>query len=193
MSNQGFVTPLILIVIVAIAVSGIGYYYISSQNQAVSPAPIASPQSSIRPATSPTQNVAVPPGAGAPAAPIAFSGSVLAGTTAPLLDFTSADFEAVKSSNKLVVLYFYANWCPICREEFPKMEAAFNQLNNPNVVGFRVNYNDSQTDDAEKALAREHGVAYQHTKVFVKNAQQVLKSPETWETARYLTEIGAHD
>lgn len=118
-----------------------------------------------------------------------YSGTVLAGTTSPLLDFTQADYEATKNSGKLVALYFYADWCPICRAEFPKMQAVFNQLNNPNVVGFRVNYNDNATDDVEKSLAREFGVAYQHTKVFVKNGQQVLKSPETWETDRYITEI----
>jgi thiol-disulfide isomerase/thioredoxin len=118
-----------------------------------------------------------------------YGGAVLAGTTSPFVDFTEADYEIAQKSGKLVVLYFYANWCPICREEFPKMQAAFNQLSNPNVIAFRVNYNDDQTDAAEKALAREHGVAYQHTKVFVKNGQQILKSPETWETGRYITEI----
>lgn len=127
---------------------------------------------------------------GAPdAAPHTYTGQLLAGTSAPLLDFNQADFAAAQASGKLIVLYFYADWCPICRAEFPKTQAAFDQLTTDQVVGFRVNFNDNSTDDDEVALAREHGVAYQHTKVFVQNDTQLLKSPETWETSRYLAEI----
>lgn len=118
-----------------------------------------------------------------------FSGAVLAGTSAPLLDFNKADFDKALASDKLVVLYFYANWCPICRAEFPKMQEAFNELSTDKVVGFRVNYNDSDTDDQERDLAREHGVVYQHTKVFIKNGERILKSPEGWDKERYTKEI----
>lgn len=126
-------------------------------------------------------------------AALTFSGTVLAGTTSPLIDYNKADYDKAVASNKLVVLYFYASWCPICRVEIPKLYAAFNQLSGSDVVGFRVNYNDSDTDANEEALAREFGVPYQHTKVFVKNRVRVLKSPETWDTARYLREIAAYD
>lgn len=118
-----------------------------------------------------------------------YSGRRLAGDAAPLLDFTQADFEQALASDKLIVLYFYANWCPICVKEFPLMQAAFDELTTDAVIGFRVNFNDNQTDDGEVALAREHGIAYQHTKVFIRNGKQVLKSPEGWEQSRYGQEI----
>lgn len=127
-----------------------------------------------------------------PEAMISFSGERLAGTTSPLLAFTKSDYDKALASNKLVVLYFYANWCPTCRAEFPKAEAAFRELTGTGVVGFRVNFNDNETDSDETSLAREFGVAYQHTKVFVKNRERVLKSPETWETDRYLQEIARY-
>lgn len=118
-----------------------------------------------------------------------YCGEVLAGKTSPLLDFQKADFEKALKTDKLIVLYFYANWCPICKEEVPKLEAAFNELETDRVIGFRANYNDSETDSAEVDLAREHGIGYQHTKVFIKAGQRLLKSPESWEKQRYLDEI----
>lgn len=121
---------------------------------------------------------------------LVLSGQVLAGSSAPLIDFNLADYEKAKASNKLVVLYFYANWCPICKEETANsLYPAFNDLSRDDVVGFRINYNDSDTDDNEVDLAREFGVAYQHTKVFLSNGERVLKSPESWNKQRYFDEI----
>ncbi len=120
---------------------------------------------------------------------LSYQGQRLAGGAAPLLDFAKSDYEQAIASDKLVVLYFYANWCPICVAEFPKMQTTFDGLTNSNVIGFRVNFNDNQTDDDEEQLARQFGVAYQHTKVFVKNGQRILKSPESWEQTRYVEEI----
>ena len=113
-----------------------------------------------------------------------YTGTVFAGKSAPLLDFNKADYDAALKTDKLIALYFYANWCPVCKAEFPVMQGAFNELTTDKAIGFRVNYNDSDTDTNEEALAREFGVAYQHTKVFVKNGQRILKSPEGWDDKR---------
>ena len=118
-----------------------------------------------------------------------YRGALLAGKSSPLLDFTQTDYEKATASGKLVVLYFYANWCPLCKAEFPVMQDVFNGLSDTDVVGFRVNYNDNETDADEVALARAFGVAYQHTKVLVRSQRQLLKSPESWGKDRYLWEI----
>jgi thioredoxin 1 len=117
------------------------------------------------------------------------SGEVLAGKNSPYLVFNKTDFDSAVKSDKLVVLYFYANWCPTCKAEQPKAHAAFDEFTGDDVIGFRVNYNDNQTDADEKELAKEHGVGYQHTKVFIKNGERILKSPESWDKNRYLSEI----
>lgn len=120
-----------------------------------------------------------------------YSGTVLAGESAPLIDFNKADYDKVLQTDKLIVLYFYADWCPICRVELPHLYGAFNELTADDVIGFRVNYNDGSTDDNERNLARQFGVGYQHGKVFVRNGEQVLKSPESWTKERYLSEISS--
>ncbi len=121
---------------------------------------------------------------------VSYTGKTLAGTSAPLLDFNKTDYESAKKTDKLIVLYFYATWCPICKAEVASsLYPAFNDLKTDKVIGFRVNYNDNDTDKDEVALAKEFGVAYQHTRVFVKNGERILKSPEGWDKARYISEI----
>jgi thiol-disulfide isomerase/thioredoxin len=119
-----------------------------------------------------------------------YAGDILAGNgSATLLDFNQADYEQALAEDVPVFLYFYAKWCPSCRAEVPKMQAAFNNESAPAIIGFRVNYKDKDTDDYEEALAREFGIGYQHTKVALINGERVLKSPEQWDTDRYLAEF----
>ena len=65
-----------------------------------------------------------------------YSGKVLAGNKSFLLDFNKADYEKALVSGKLIVIYFYANWCPICKNEVPKLYSAFNELDSDKVMGF---------------------------------------------------------
>lgn len=57
------------------------------------------------------------------------------------------------------------------------------------VAGFIVNYKDSETSADEVTSAKQFGIAYQHTKVFVKNGEQVGKFTDSWDTERYISEI----
>jgi len=120
---------------------------------------------------------------------LSYFGTVLAGTTTPLIEFNAADFAAAQRSGMKILLYFYANWCPICAEELPKMYSAFDQADNPEVIGFRVNFNDSDTDADEKALANDYGVPYQHYKIILQNGEIISRSPEAWTTDAYLREL----
>jgi len=119
-----------------------------------------------------------------------YTGKMLAGTeSTKYLDFNKVDYEKALKEKKKILLYFYANWCPTCRIEQPKTFAAFNELNDPNLIGFRVNYRDSDTDAGEEALAKEFGVSYQHTKVLLVDGKREGKWPDSWDKQRYLDEL----
>ena len=119
-----------------------------------------------------------------------YKGKVLAGTEATkYLDFNKADYDKALKEKKKILLYFYASWCPLCKKEQPETMAAFNELNDPNLVGFRVHYNDGEDNNDAKALAQQFQIPYQHTKVLIKDGKQVLKAPDSWNRERYLTEL----
>ena len=105
--------------------------------------------------------------------------------------FTKAAYLDAVTEHKVVFLEFYANWCPTCAAQAPEIEAAFKELKNPNVVGFQVNYKDSDTDSDEQDLAREFGITYQHTHVILDSEGNVAKKStgETWSKDTILSEI----
>lgn len=118
-----------------------------------------------------------------------YTGKVLAGTTAPFIIFNLPDYEKALKDNKVIVLDFFANWCPECREEAPKLHAGFDALSTDKVIGFRVNYNDTDTDKDEKDLAGKYGITFQHTKVIVKNGKEFSKDVNLWDKDIFLAEV----
>lgn len=67
-----------------------------------------------------------------------------------------------QAANKRRVLYFYATWCPSCKQANADFTANPNKIPEDMVV-LRVNYNDPDTDQEEKDLAKKYGITYQHT------------------------------
>lgn len=118
-----------------------------------------------------------------------YSGKVLAGNVSFFLEFNKEDFEKALKSDKIILLDFYANWCPICRAEKPEIYAGFNSLTHDKIIGFRVNFNDSETDEDERKLAKDFNVPYQHTKVFLKNGKEVLRSVDQWSKDQFIKEV----
>lgn len=118
-----------------------------------------------------------------------YTGKLLAGTASEYREFNQKDYEKALKEDKIIFLDFYANWCPICRAEAPEITAGFNNLNNDKIIGFRVNYNDSDTDKDEKELAAKFQVTYQHTKVILENGQVILKDLDQWDKQRFTEEL----
>lgn len=73
------------------------------------------------------------------------------------------------------VLFFYANWCPTCKPADASFTKNLAQIPD-DITVIRVNYNDTQTDQIEKDLAKKYGITYQHTFVQIDaNGNEVTK------------------
>ena len=113
-----------------------------------------------------------------------------AGSTSPYYRFDKAHFENSLKEGKVIFLDFHADWCPICQKEKPEILAAFNELDNDDVVGYQVHYNDGQTTEDDKEMAKKYGITYQHTKVIIgKDGKVALKSLEVFSKEKIINEI----
>ena len=76
------------------------------------------------------------------------------------VEYSKAALDQAASQRR--VIYFYASWCPICRPADADFKANSSKIPQDMTV-IRVNYNDPETDQEEKDLAKKYGITYQHT------------------------------
>lgn len=88
-------------------------------------------------------------------------------------DYSREEYEKAVAEKKTIVLYFTANWCPICREQEPINMETFDEINDKDVIALRVHILDSQETEETKALAEKYEVTYQHTYVILKPGGEV--------------------
>lgn len=92
-------------------------------------------------------------------------------TAARYLPFKKEELAAPTPARR--VLFFYASWCPTCRPADADFQANQSQIP-ADVRVFRVNYNDPETDNDEKELAKKYGIVYQHTYVQIDQSGNVI-------------------
>ena len=112
--------------------------------------------------------------------------STMMGENERYLTYTKENFEQSKESRR--VLFFYASWCPNCKPADADFEAKRSEIPS-DVRVIRVNYNDPDTDQEEKDLAKQYGVTYQHTFVQINKDGQVVTKWNGGKMAELLKNI----
>lgn len=85
-----------------------------------------------------------------------------------VLSVNKSNFDSVKTSNKLVLLDFYADWCGPCRMVSPLVNEIAEE--NPQYLVGKINV------DQEPELAQAFGVSSIPTLVVMKNGRIVQRS-----------------
>lgn len=89
------------------------------------------------------------------------------------IEYSPSQFSVVANTRR--VLYFYAKWCSTCRPA----DANFTQNESKipeDITLIRVNFNDDDTDQSEKDLAKKYSVPYQHTFVQIdRNGNEITR------------------
>jgi len=102
------------------------------------------------------------------------------------LAYSKSAFERAAMTKR--VLFFYANWCPTCRPadaDFQKNSATIPD----GVTLIRVNYNDTDTDQEEKDLAKKFQVTYQHTFIQIDEQGNVIAKWNGGQTKELLSNV----
>ena len=148
----------ILLVSIAVILSGCVGQQTTEDIQASTETTILKPVTTTQPKE--IQQEPVEPTSGA-----SYTGKVIAGTTTKYIRFNRLDYQKALNEGKVIYFYFYANWCPICAQERPKILEAFNELNYLNVIGFEVHFNDNEVTKDDEEISRQFGISYQHTTI----------------------------
>jgi thiol-disulfide isomerase/thioredoxin len=98
-------------------------------------------------------------------------------------------FDKAVSEGKTIFLEFSANWCPTCQKQEPHLIAGFAELNDPNVIGFKIHYKDDEMTPEHETLIKQYQVPYQYYKVILRNGQIIKRSPESWTKDKFLEEM----
>ena len=107
-------------------------------------------------------------------------------STSRYIEYSRAALD--QAADKRRVLYFYASWCPICRPADADFKKNSSKIPEDMVV-VRVNYNDPDSDQEEKDLAKKYGITYQHTFVQVDSAGKELTKWNGGQTDELLANI----
>lgn len=86
--------------------------------------------------------------------------------------YSSEGYSSIENDRH--VLFFYADWCPTCRPVDRELQERSGELP-ADLTVVRVNYNDTDTDSSEEALADQYGITYQHTFVLIEDGEVVTR------------------
>lgn len=107
-------------------------------------------------------------------------------TASRYVQYSKSTLDSASSNRR--VLFFYASWCPTCRPADANFSQNTDRLPEDLTV-IRVNYNDPETDQEERDLAKKYGITYQHTFVQIDSAGNEIAKWNGGQTDELLANI----
>lgn len=84
--------------------------------------------------------------------------------------FSQPNFDALKKSEKSIVVHIHANWCPTCKSQDKVLNPMINSPEFRNVNFLEVNF------DTQKDVLSEFNVTTQSTIIVFKNGKEITRS-----------------
>lgn len=103
--------------------------------------------------------------------------------------FNEKDYTYALEHKKVIFLYFCSEWNAVCKTDQTTIREAFNRMTNTNIIGFKLDYDDANADDLERAIAAQFNIKETHTKLILKNGTEVQRSTSEWNINNYITQI----
>jgi len=119
-----------------------------------------------------------------------------------LLDVDSLQYKLIDHSGKVVLLHFWADWCPHCRKEFAKIQQASDQLQEKGLVILAVNVGQGREHvlelkreyrltiplllDDKKEIADKYGVTGLPTSFFIDRRGKIREKKIGWLSVEYI-------
>ncbi len=82
-------------------------------------------------------------------------------------DYSAEIYEKALTEDRVVVLYFTANWCEICRTQEEINTKVFSGLTTDGVVALRIHILDSEATIDTENLAKKFSIAKENTSVIL--------------------------
>ncbi len=112
--------------------------------------------------------------------------NIIAGNDPYYIEANQIDIDYAIENHKIVILNFYANWCPTCKSENEDISELISENLSKDISIFRVNFRDSDTSEYEESLAKKYQVITQGTKIIYINGEMNQKTPKHFTQEDYL-------
>jgi peroxiredoxin len=104
-------------------------------------------------------------------------------------EYTTDNFKLAQEEGKLVLLYFYTDWCPGCYIELMQLKKALKKFDPEEIAVYVVDYKGEGVIAEEEELARDLKVDTKQTKVLIYRGHEVMRSSDPWDEKRYAFEL----